>query len=74
MNTSHQHIQQPHKSIPMARGGQQMTRFHYKPNNDDIIVFLDSAEDFHKWLTGSTVPLAHVVQSLRFRTHNYVDK
>jgi hypothetical protein len=50
-----------------------MSRVHYKGKNDDFFVFLDSVEDFHKWLKDSTVPLAHVVQTFKiFCTHKYV--
>ncbi|KAJ9133918.1 hypothetical protein NKR19_g8892 [Coniochaeta hoffmannii] len=56
----------------MARGGQQMTRVHYKGKNDDFFVFLDSVEDFKKWLKDSTVPLAQVVRSFKvFCTHKH---
>jgi len=49
-----------------------MTRVHYKGKNDDFFVFLDSVEDFKKWLKDSTVPLAQVVRSFKvFCTHKY---
>jgi hypothetical protein len=57
----------------MARGGAHMTRVHYKGKNDDFFVFLDSVEDYKKWLTDSTVPLAQVVNTFKiFCTHKYV--
>lgn len=50
-----------------------MTRVHYKGKNDDFFVFLESVEDFHRWLKDSTVPLAQVVSSFKvFCSHKYV--
>jgi len=47
-----------------------MTRVHYKGRNDDYFVFLDSAEDFRKWLKDPSIPLAQVVRSFQiFCTH-----
>jgi len=49
-----------------------MTRVHYKGKNDDFFVFLDSVEDFKKWLTDSSVPLAQVVNTFQiFCTHRH---
>lgn len=54
----------------MARGETTMYKIHYKGKSDDFIVFLDSAEDYKKWLTDKTVPLAQVVSSFKvFITH-----
>ncbi|OIW30454.1 DUF1960-domain-containing protein [Coniochaeta ligniaria NRRL 30616] len=56
----------------MARGGALMARVHYKGTNDDFFVFLDSVEDFKKWLTDSSIPLAQVVNTFKiFCTHKH---
>jgi ribosome maturation protein Sdo1 len=56
----------------MARGGSQMTRVHYKGQHDDYFVFLDSLEDYRKWLKDSSIPLAQVVRSFQiFCTHKH---
>jgi hypothetical protein len=58
----------------MARGEANRLKVHYKgTNDDDFIVFLDSSEDYQKWLGDKTVPLAQVVSSFKvFTTHRYV--
>jgi ribosome maturation protein Sdo1 len=55
----------------MARGEANRLKVHYKgTNDDDFIVFLDSSEDYQKWLGDKTVPLAQVVSSFKvFTTH-----
>jgi hypothetical protein len=54
----------------MAKGEAQQTKVHYKGQEDDFIVFVDSAEDYKKWLGDKTVPLAQVVNSFKiFITH-----
>ncbi|KAK5663383.1 hypothetical protein OQA88_3811 [Cercophora sp. LCS_1] len=56
----------------MARGETTMFKIHYKGNDEDFIVFLDSAEDYKKWLTDKSVPLAQVVSSFKvFITHKH---
>ncbi|KAK4235919.1 DUF1960-domain-containing protein [Achaetomium macrosporum] len=49
----------------MARGGNQMTRVHYKGPNDNYFVFVDSLEDYRKWLKDSSIPLTQVVRSFQ---------
>jgi hypothetical protein len=57
----------------MARGGNHMTRVHYKGRHDDYFVFLDSTDDYRRWLHDSSIPLAQVVRSFQvFCTHKYV--
>jgi len=55
----------------MARGGAVETKVHYKtPSGENLLVFLDSAEDYKKWLSDKSVPLAQVVSSFKiFTTH-----
>jgi hypothetical protein len=53
----------------MVREGTQI-KIHYKGKDEDFIVFLDSADDYKKWLGDKTVPLAQVVSSFKvFVTH-----
>jgi len=55
----------------MARGGTTQTKVHFKGKDDDFLIFLDSPEDYKKWLNDKSVPLAQVVSSFKiFVTHN----
>jgi hypothetical protein len=55
----------------MTRGDVSHLKVHYKGSDDeDYVVFLDSAEDYQKWLNDKSVPLAQVVSSFKvFTTH-----
>ncbi|KAK4251911.1 ribosome maturation protein [Corynascus novoguineensis] len=54
----------------MTRGDVSHVKVHYKGKDDDFIVFLDSVDDYQKWRTDKTVPLAQVVSSFKvFTTH-----
>ena len=54
----------------MARGGTTQTKVHFKGKDDDFLIFLDSPEDYKKWLNDKSVPLAQVVSSFKiFVTH-----
>jgi ribosome maturation protein Sdo1 len=57
----------------MTRGDVNHAKVHYKGSNDeDFIVFLDSADDYQKWLSDKSVPLAQVVSSFKvFTTHKH---
>ncbi|KAB5546832.1 ribosome maturation protein [Coniochaeta sp. 2T2.1] len=48
----------------MSRGA-QLTRVHYEGTNDDYYVLLDNVDDYKKWLTDKSVPLAEVVSSFK---------
>lgn len=49
----------------MARGEATHYKVHYKGKEDDFIVFLDSAEEYKKWLNDKSVPLPQVVASFK---------
>jgi len=54
----------------MTRGESIMKKVHFKGKDDDFVIFLDSAEDYQKWLSDKTIPLAQVVSSFKvFVTH-----
>ncbi|KXX74962.1 Restriction of telomere capping protein 3 [Madurella mycetomatis] len=54
----------------MARGDVNRVKVHFKGEDDDFLVFLDSVEDYQRWLSDRSVPLAHVVSSFKvFTTH-----
>ncbi|KAK4230516.1 ribosome maturation protein [Podospora fimiseda] len=54
----------------MARGDVTHTKLHYKGANEDFIVMVDSVDDYQKWRTDKSVPLAQVVSSFKvFTTH-----
>jgi len=54
----------------MTRGDVNHVKVHYKGNDEDFLVFLDSVDDYQKWRTDKTVPLAQVVSSFKiFTTH-----
>ncbi|KAK0734141.1 ribosome maturation protein, partial [Lasiosphaeria miniovina] len=48
------------------------TKIHYQGSEDDFIVFVDSAEDYQKWLDDKSTALANVVSSFQvFVTHKH---
>ncbi|KAJ4414915.1 hypothetical protein N0V85_002940 [Neurospora sp. IMI 360204] len=52
------------------RGGASETKVHYKGNNEDFLVFVDSKDDYNKWVSDKSTPLAQVVSSFDvFTTH-----
>lgn len=57
----------------MTRGDVNHLKVHYKGSDDeDYVVFLDSAEDYQKWRSDKSVPLAQVVSSFKvFTTHKH---
>lgn len=57
----------------MTRADVNRTKVHYRGSTEDFIVFLDSAEDYQKWLADRSVPLTQVVSSFKvFTTRVYV--
>ncbi|AEO53494.1 hypothetical protein MYCTH_2294878 [Thermothelomyces thermophilus ATCC 42464] len=58
----------------MTRGDVNHVKVHYRGDNtdEDFLVFLDSVEDYKKWQTDRSVPLAQVVSSFKvFTTHRH---
>ncbi|KAJ9662749.1 hypothetical protein H2198_001198 [Neophaeococcomyces mojaviensis] len=56
----------------MPRGQSTVTKVHYKGQEEDFIVFVDSAEDLEKWKGDRSIPLANVVNSFKiFVTHKH---
>ncbi|KAK4451644.1 SDO1-like protein [Podospora aff. communis PSN243] len=56
----------------MARGETTQQKVHFKGKDDDFVVFLDSADDYKKWLNDKSIPLAQVVSSFKiFVTHKH---
>jgi hypothetical protein len=54
----------------MTRGDVSHVKVHYKGNDEDFLVFLDSVDDYNRWLSDKSVPLAQVVSSFKvFTTH-----
>jgi ribosome maturation protein Sdo1 len=52
----------------MTRGDVTHTKLHYKGNDNDFIIFVDSVEDYQKWRGDKSVPLAQVVSSFKVFT------
>jgi len=56
----------------MTRGDVNHVKVHYKGNDEDFLVFLDSVDDYQRWLSDKSVPLAQVVSSFKvFTTHKH---
>ncbi|KAK3341711.1 ribosome maturation protein [Lasiosphaeria hispida] len=56
----------------MVRGEATQVKVHLKGNDEDFVVFLDSTDDYKKWLADKSVPLAQVVSSFQvFVTHKH---
>ncbi|KAF2864825.1 shwachman-Bodian-diamond syndrome protein [Massariosphaeria phaeospora] len=54
----------------MARGNDTQTKVHFKGQDDDFVVFAESAEAVKKWKEDSSIPLAQVVNGWKvFVTH-----
>lgn len=45
----------------MPRGNSEQTKVIYHGKEDSFFVFVDSAEDYDKWLKEPSMPLAEVV-------------
>ncbi|KAG7293056.1 hypothetical protein NEMBOFW57_003102 [Staphylotrichum longicolle] len=52
----------------MARGDVTHVKVHYKGADEDFLVMVDSVEDYNKWLSDKSVPLAQVVSSFKVFT------
>ncbi|THZ24737.1 hypothetical protein D6C89_04770 [Aureobasidium pullulans] len=53
------------------RGNAAQVKVHFKGNDDDYIVFVDSAQAVRDWKADKSVPLAQVVSGWKiFVTHN----
>ncbi|KAL2017914.1 hypothetical protein VTK56DRAFT_1570 [Thermocarpiscus australiensis] len=57
----------------MTRGDVNHVKVHYKgqQSDEDFVVFIDSIEDYQKWVKGDkSIPLAQIVSSFKvFTTH-----
>lgn len=52
------------------RGNASQTKIHYKGNEDDFIVFVDSAAAVQDWKKDKSIPLAQVASGFKvFVTH-----
>jgi hypothetical protein len=58
------------KTDKMGRGDVDHVKVHYKGKDEDFVVFIDSTEDYQKWLNDKSVPLAQVVSSFKVFTTN----
>ena len=55
------------------RGNAPQVKVHLKGNEDDFIIFVDSAQAVRDWKKDKTVPLAQVVSGFKvFVTHRSV--
>ncbi|THZ50337.1 putative RNA binding protein [Aureobasidium pullulans] len=69
---SYTHPPTNHSSPPTAnmRGNAAQVKVHFKGNDDDYIVFVDSAQAVRDWKADKSVPLAQVVSGWKiFVTH-----
>ncbi|KAK5945736.1 hypothetical protein PMZ80_002944 [Knufia obscura] len=56
----------------MPSGAGNVTKVHYKGQEEDFIVFVESAEDLKNWKGDRSIPLAQVVDSFQvFVTHKH---
>lgn len=49
----------------MPRGAGAQTKVHYKGQDDDFIVFVESAQAVKDWKEDKTIPLAQVVDGFK---------
>lgn len=52
------------------RGNTSVTKVHYKGNDDDYIVMVESADAVKQWKDDSSVPLAQVVSAFEIFSTN----
>jgi hypothetical protein len=52
----------------MTRGDVTHVKVHYKGNDQDFVIFVDSVDDYQKWRGDKSVPLAQVVSSFKVFT------
>ncbi|KAK4199153.1 ribosome maturation protein [Triangularia verruculosa] len=56
----------------MARGEATRAKVFFKGEHDDFVVIVDSAEDYQKWISDRSIPLAQVVSAFKiFATHGH---
>jgi len=56
----------------MPRGNDAQTRVHFKGQEDDFIIFVESAQAVQDWKKDSSIPLAQVVNGWKvFVTHKH---
>ncbi|KAF2714036.1 putative RNA binding protein [Pleomassaria siparia CBS 279.74] len=54
----------------MTRGNDQQTKVHYKGDQDDFVVFVESSKIVEQWKEDKSIPLAQVVAGWKvFVTH-----
>jgi hypothetical protein len=54
----------------MARGETTQAKVHFKGKEDDFLVFVDDVDQYKKWLSDRSVPLAQFVSTFKiFVTH-----
>lgn len=54
----------------MPRGNDAQVKVHHKGQNDDFIIFVESADAVREWKKDKSVPLAQVVSGFKvFVTH-----
>jgi hypothetical protein len=57
----------------MTRADTYQTKIHYKGNEDDFVILVESVEAVKKWKEDKTIPLVDVVNSFDvFATHKSV--
>jgi len=56
----------------MTRADTYQTKIHYKGNEDDFVILVESVEAVKKWKEDKTIPLVDVVNSFDvFATHKH---
>ncbi|MCJ1339329.1 hypothetical protein MMC09_004618 [Bachmanniomyces sp. S44760] len=56
----------------MPRGNAPQTKVHYKGRDEDLVIFVESAEEVQKWKKDSSIPLVEVVSGYKiFVTHKH---
>ncbi|CAP60430.1 uncharacterized protein PODANS_1_7260 [Podospora anserina S mat+] len=56
----------------MTRGEATRAKVFFKGEHDDFVVVVDSVEDYQKWVSDRSTPLAQVVSSFKvFATHRH---
>ena len=55
------------------KGGVTQTKVHYKGNDDDFVIMVESEQAVKDWKADKSVPLSQVVSGWKvFTTHKYV--
>lgn len=49
----------------MTKGEAVTTKIHFKGKQDDFVIFVDDVDEFKKWQSDKSVPMANFISSFK---------